>query len=98
MERSVDEIQKMAARAALDKMLMDGYLCICTIDNILKMTGGIPNAKDYEILHLLHCVRFSNMQPELLRGLPVIIQRVLNSEGLEVTFGGAYRLKLMEAS
>jgi hypothetical protein len=43
----------------------------------------------------VHCVHFCDMAPELLRGLPVIVQRVLNAEGLEFTLGHAYRAKLI---
>ena len=81
----MDKIQQLAATVALKKMLDNGYFCICTIDKILKMSGGIPSAKDYEILSTPHCVNFRDMPPELLRGLPVILQRVLNSEGITFT-------------
>lgn len=85
----------MAARAAIAKMIRDGYVCICTINKILKMSGGIPDRRDYEILHTLHCVHFNEMEPELLRGLPVIITRVLNSKGLDFNLGPEYRGKLL---
>lgn len=82
----MDDIQILVARAALKKMSQDGYLCICTIDNILKMSGGIPDPKDYQMLRTLHCVHFRDMSKELLRGLPLIIKRVLESEGVEFCF------------
>ena len=94
----MDEIQKLAARAALKKMSQDGYVCICTIDNILKMTGGIPNAKDYQVLRTLHCVHFREMPPELLRGLPLLIQRVLESDGIEFCFEPTDRMKALKFS
>ena len=83
----MNEIQVLAIRAALDKMMRDdGYLSICTIDQILSVTGGVPRREDYQLLRLLHCVSFRDMEPELLRGLPVLLQRVLQSEGIEITF------------
>ena len=91
----MDEIQKMAVNAAIEKMLKDGYLSICTIDKILKMTGGVPDKKDYEILHMLHCVSFKEMQPDLLRGLPGIMQRVLSADGIEFTLGPNYKQQLI---
>ena len=90
----MNEIQMLAARAALKKMTLNGYLCICTIDNILKMSGGIPRADDYQILRTLHCVSFSEMDPELLRGLPLLIKRVLESEGMDFTFSVSSRKEL----
>lgn len=90
----MDEVQTMAIRAALSKMIRDGYLNICTIDHILKMTGGIPDKRDYDILHALHCVHFREMEPELVRGIPVIVQRVINSPGIEFKFTSEYRTML----
>jgi hypothetical protein len=93
---AMDDIQKMAATAALDKMVKDGHISICTIDNILKMTGGIPNRKDYDILSMLHCVKFKDMPPELLRGLPVIVQRVVGAEGIEFNLGDELKSRMIE--
>jgi hypothetical protein len=79
----MNAIELMAANTALKHMVNQGYLCICTIDNILKLTGGVPDKRDYETLRLLHCVHFNEMPDELRRGLPVLIQRVVNAPGLE---------------
>lgn len=79
----MDEVQRMAAHAALDKMIREGYVNICTIDKILRMTGGIPSRRDYEILSMLHCINFRDIQPELLQRLPGLIKGVLNGGGLE---------------
>ncbi len=93
----MDEVQKMAARCALRKMEKDGYFSICTINDILKMSNGIPCGKDFDILHTLHCVNFRDMPPELLRGLPLLIARVLGSESIDLTSaitGPSRQLKL----
>ena len=82
----MNEVQILAIRAALANMMQGGYLSICTIDKILAITHGIPSREDYQLLHLLHCVSFRDMEPELLRGIPVLLQRVLQSEGIEITF------------
>jgi len=79
----LNDLQKMAAQAAIKQMLRQKYFSICTIDNILKMTNGKPNREDYQILNTLHCVDYGDMPPELLRGLPVLIERVLTSEPLQ---------------
>lgn len=92
----LDAIQVMAVKAAVNKMMRDGYISICTIDNILKMTNGIPNRKDYELLHMLHCVNFMDMDPELLRGLPVILQRVVAAEEIVIEFSPAVKLRLVQ--
>ena len=93
----MDNLQQMAATAAVKKMLAEGYISICTVDKILKATGGVPNSYDYEILHMLHCVNFRDMDPELIRGLPLILQRVLGAESLQFEFQApTRRLMLVE--
>ena len=82
----MNDMQRMAATAAVNNMLRRGSISICTINEILKMTGGIPNKEDFQVLNLLHCVDFKEMDPELLRGLPLILQRVLGSESLQFEF------------
>jgi hypothetical protein len=60
-------------------MVSKGYFCICTVDNVLKISGGVPKAKDYQMLRTLHCIHFKDMPEELLAELPKIIQRVVES-------------------
>lgn len=92
----MNEIQRMAVETAMRNMLNKGYVDICAIRKVLEMTGGIPNKEDYQILELLHCVNFKEINPELLRGLPVILQRVLGSESLMFEFhGSACKLMLV---
>lgn len=69
-----------AAKAAITHMLSGGHFDICTIDSILKMTGGIPPKREYSILRTLHCVSYSEMSPRLRLELPRIMQIVLESE------------------
>lgn len=93
----MDELQQLASQAAMKKMMQDGYFSICTIDKILKMSGGIPEKYDYDILSTLHCVHFSDMAPELRRGLPLLIKRVLDSEPIEISYSQKDKLLLLEA-
>jgi hypothetical protein len=76
----------MVANTALKKMLKSGHFSICTIDDILKLTGSVPRGQDYNLLHALHCVDYKDMPPELLRGLPLLLQRVLGSERLDFDY------------
>lgn len=85
----------MAAKAAIKNMIQRGSISICTIDEILKMTGGVPAREDYNVLRLLHCVNFMDMDPELLRGLPLILSRVLESDALEIEFDPKVKLRLV---
>ena len=75
----MDELKVMVATTALKDMINKGYVNICTIDTINKVTGNFPTREDYELLHALHCIKFGDMPTELQRGLPLLIQRVLGT-------------------
>ena len=55
------EFEKQACAIALKKMFQGRYFDICTVDNLLKITGAIPPKADYNALHALHCVDWSDM-------------------------------------
>ena len=88
----MNAIETLVAKTALKKMMEQGYFCICTIDNILKMSGGIPNPRDYQMLRTLHCINYKDMPSALLNELPNMIRRVVESPALDfyidVTPGG----------
>jgi hypothetical protein len=77
-------IEILAAQASLKKMEQNGYFDICVIDNILKISGGVPNGRDHQVLRMLHCVHFKDMPSELLKELPHIVHRVLGSPALSL--------------
>lgn len=82
----VTELEVELIRTALRKMKTKGYFDICTIDAILKITGGIPNSRDYDQLRLLHCVHYSDMSPKLAQSLPAMIKKVIESPTFEFEF------------
>lgn len=82
----MNDMQRMAAETAMKHMIAKGWVDICSIKKILEMTGGVPSREDLQVLELLHCVHFNEMTPELLRGLPLILQRVLGAEALQFEF------------
>ncbi len=42
LEVAVNAIQIEVAKAAIAQMLQNGHFNICTIDQVLKITGGVP--------------------------------------------------------
>lgn len=75
----MNALQIEIAKTAIAKMFADGHFSICVIDNILKMSGGIPPKREYDMLHVLHCVKFMSMSPRLRLELPRLIQIVVES-------------------
>lgn len=58
---NLDDFQKQAVVIALKKMFQGNYFDICTVDRCLKITGSIPPTTDYNALHAMHCVHWSDM-------------------------------------
>ncbi len=75
-------IQVHACQDALRKMFEGSHFSICTIDNILRVTRGVPDRADYDTLRLLHCVDWREMSPETRAALPGLIQRVLRAPAI----------------
>lgn len=74
----MEDLKKLAAITALNKMLSDGYFSICTIDTIAKMLAVTPPSQPYSILHTLHCVKYADMPPEIKAALPDLIRQCLD--------------------
>lgn len=80
----MNDLQAEVCRMALKKMMAGQHFNICTIDDILKVTGGVPNSEDYKTLRMLHCVDFKEFSPRLRMEFPSLLRRVLESTSMEV--------------
>jgi hypothetical protein len=82
------ELQIEASKLALKNMMQKGHFDICVVHEILKLTGGVPDAGDYSALRLLHCTNFIDLPPNLRIEFPKLLQRVLSSPSmsLEISF------------
>ena len=49
----------------MKKMFKGSYFSICDVDKCLKITGSIPDQRDYDTLSALHCVNWSEMSRDL---------------------------------
>ena len=72
-----DKLKQMAAMAALNKMMKQGHFSICAIDSVGKVLGVSVQCESYSILNALHCVDFSDMQPELRNAIPELINKCI---------------------
>lgn len=71
-------------KTALAEMSRKGYFDICTVDKVLRLTGGVPDGDDYRALSLLHCVSFKDFPQRLRLEFPMLLKRVLESPGMEI--------------
>ena len=81
----LDNFQMAAVKQSMSKMLNEsGHFSICTIDDCLKVCRLPTNGNQhYHDLHLLHCVSYSEMEPELLAALPAKIAKAFHHNRFE---------------
>ncbi len=79
------EIEQLAVATALAKMLGEGFFSICTIDQIVKITGAIPDQRAYHTLRLLHCVNYADMPVQIRDQLGALIGAVICGEPLDLS-------------
>lgn len=78
------DMQMEVCKLALKKMMDEGRFSICAVDQILKLTGGVPEKADYETLRALHCVEFKEFSPLMRIEFPRLLKRVLESPSMEL--------------
>jgi len=83
-----DRLEMLAVRTAIRKMVGEGRISICTIDQCIKQLGivslsGLASMRAYRILHTLHCVKFAEMEPELRNAIPTLLREVFNGSTAE---------------
>jgi hypothetical protein len=78
----MDDLNLMAAQAAVEKMFKDGYISICSADKVLALLQIVPDKPAYNILSTLHCVNFRDMPQPLQERIPELLKQVFG--GIEV--------------
>lgn len=82
-------IQQQAIKSALKKMFQGYHFDICTIRNLLDMTGSIPNPEVYRIMQTQHCVNYSEMDKEL--------RDYLYKESIKMFIPNGFDLNILDA-
>ena len=82
---ALDSFQMQAATIALKKMFEGKHFSICDLDNLIKLIGCIPNKKDYDALHCLHCVEWNDMPPDLRAGVLERVVSIVQSVGFDTS-------------
>lgn len=75
-------------REALKKMFKpDGHFSICDLDSMIKTFGIFVPPETYNKLRILHCVSWSEMEPETRRWVATTIDALLtNPDNLASNF------------
>lgn len=72
------DLNTTIAITALNHMFAGIHFSICTIDNVAKVLGVVPQADTYAQLRALHCVHWSEMPPALRDRIPALIEQTLS--------------------
>ena len=80
---SLTTLERLAVRAALDKLAKQRYFCISPVDQILELCCIPIGGKLYRSLRLLHCVEYGDMAPELLEALPLAMAELFGRQALD---------------
>ena len=81
---SMDSFHKKAAITALKNMFEEKkYFDICTVDAVLKLTGCIPDKKDYQALRALHCVDWVDMDADLRNTVMLKTMQMFETPGFD---------------
>ena len=83
-------------RVKLKTMMAGGHLSICVVDELLKLTGGIPDARTYNRLRALHCVNFKDMTPALRIEIPRMLQLVLEAPPIQYLYQPPSEINVLE--
>ncbi len=81
----MDEFEKESVIAAMKKMFNGSHFSICDVDKCLKVTGSVPDSRDYNALSALHCVHWSEMSSELRDGVLEKTIAMLSNRGLDLS-------------
>lgn len=85
-------------RIALDELLNGRSFSICDLNNIGEAIGVDPSHHaDYKFLHLLHCVKYSNMTADIRRQIPQKVMNCLDPHN-KVNVGAMAKALLIEGN
>lgn len=76
-------LERLAIKAALDRLASQRYFSISVVDEILSVCGLPQSGRTYRALHLLHCVDYGYMAPELLASIPEAMAELFAREALD---------------
>jgi hypothetical protein len=80
----MNEFHKRAAIVSLKSMFGKSYFDITVVDACLKLSGCIPDRKDYEALRALHCVHWNEMEKDLREMVLLKTMQMFEQPGLDV--------------
>ena len=78
--------EKIIKLALTDMFKNKDCFSICTIDNCLKVADAIPDGEIYNMLHVLHCIKYSDMDDETLEWLPKAITNLFRKSPVAIDY------------
>lgn len=77
---SLPETKQLVVKHAIQNLFEKNYFSICTLDNALAIVGARQGGEAYRMLHALHCMDYSKMNPELRARIPHLVNECLRQQ------------------
>lgn len=71
------ETKQLVAQQAISRLFTERHFSICALDEVIKLTGAQRDSEAYRLLHTLHCVNWSDMDPALRDRVPLLVREAL---------------------
>lgn len=77
----MSNFEQQVLATALDKLFKARSFSICTLNDIGELVGVSPDQHpNYKHLHALHCVKYSDMSPIILKELQAKVMETLQPQ------------------
>ncbi len=74
---SLPETRRLVAEAAINRLFTERHFSICSLDELIKLTGAQRGSDAYRLLRPLHCMDWADMTPELRERVPLLVREAL---------------------
>lgn len=71
------ETKQLVAQQAISRLFTERHFSVCTLDEIIKLTGAQRDSEARRLLGALHCINWSDMDPELRKRVPLLVREAL---------------------
>lgn len=79
----MDDTKRLVIGTAMQAMFKKGWVDITAIRKCLDIAGIVAPAEPMRNLEALHCVKFSDMPPELVKRIPGMLQECFRGVDLD---------------
>lgn len=76
----MESAKRLVATAAINKLFETNYFDICTLNSVMELIDARRGGDSYKMLHALHCIHYSKMDPDLVELIPDLVNDCLRQQ------------------